>query len=243
MRASACFASSLIVATVAVATGASRQAPAIEGRCGPAREALLHEWGVVPPARPQPSATDGTRVVHWPTATPGVWVVEQDAPDASLVRVSPLTVTRVRWSDSCAAVRESRPRQRAAPPRFDDADLQAVVRAGRGVIFSWSPHMPLSVDAVAPLKEAADRHGLSVTLVLDPAADRAFAARIAAERGLPAGALRVADSVELQFRDVLVHAPAVQAYAGGRLVGSAYPGGHTADEYDLYFRRVLADGP
>lgn len=196
----------------------------------------------MPPARPQPSATDGTRVVHWPTTTPGVWVVEQDAADASLIRVSPLTVTRVRWFGDCASARESRPRARVAAPRFDDRDLVALLAAGRGVVYVWSPHMPLSVDAIAPLTAAAARHGLSVTLVLDPAADRAFAARIAAERGLPSEAIRVADSVELQFRDVLVHAPTAQAYAGGQLVGSAYPGGHTADEYDAYFRRVLTGG-
>lgn len=46
--------------------------------------------------------------------------------------------------------------------------------------------MPLSVDAIGPLSSAAAAEGLAVTLLLDPAADTAFATRIATERGLPA---------------------------------------------------------
>lgn len=231
----------VVVGVLSTMPWAGRPQQPGDGPC-PAERASQHRaWQTTTPARDQPPTTSGARVRHFPTRIFGVWVVESAGADgASMVRVSPDEVTRVTWTAGCAAATDRRARPRLAAPRVTDADLAALLRQGRGAVYVWSPHMPLSVDAIAPLSAAARAHALTVTLVLDPGADRTFAARIAAERGLPSTALRVADSVELQFRDVLVHAPAVQVYAGSRFVGSAYPGGHTTDEYDAYFRRVLA---
>lgn len=210
-------------------------------QCAPARRAQHRAWQTRPSAREQPSDTTGARVRHFPTATMGVWVVETSGPGgSSMTRVAPDALTRLTWTAACVVTADRQPRPRGPASAFGDADLAALVRTGRGVIYVWSPHMPLSVDTMTSLAAAARGLRLAVTLLLDPAADPGFAARIAAERALPAAALRVADSVELQFRDVLVHAPTAIAYADGRIVGSAYPGGHTADEYAAYFRRVLA---
>lgn len=213
-----------------------------EETCAAERLAQHRQWQTRTPARLQPSTTSGEQVRHVPTATLGAWVVEATGPaGVSMTRVSSDRITRVSWTPpACHARTEERSRPRAAHPAFSDDDLSALIGSGRGVIYVWSPHMPLSVDTMTSLAAAARGLRLAVTLLLDPAADPGFAARIAAERTLPAAALQVADSVELQFRDVLVHAPTAIAYADGRIVGSAYPGGHTADEYAAYFRRVLA---
>lgn len=228
---------------VGLLLGAARgTAAAQDDACAAARLAQHRAWQTRPPAREQPPDTAGSRIRHFPTATMGVWVVEAVGRfDTSMTLVSPDGITRVSWTADCVGTTEHRARPSGPATSFRDADLAALVRSGRGVIYVWSPHMPLSLDAVAPLSAAARALDLAVTLLLDPATDPAFAARVAADRGLPAAALRVADSVDLQFRDVLVHAPAAIAYAGGQLVGSAYPGGHTADEYAAYFRRVLAE--
>ena len=213
-----------------------------EARCAAERLAQHRAWHTQEPARDQPPGPGGAKVRHFPTAALGVWVVEIAGPDeVSMTRVAPDEITRIAWTSSCVAASRRQARPRPATSAFRDADLVALLRDGRGVIYVWSPHMPLSVDAIGPLSSAAAAEGLAVTLLLDPAADTAFATRIATERGLPAAALRAVDSVELQFRDLLVHAPTVQVYAGSRLVGSPYPGGHTADEYAMYFRRVLRE--
>lgn len=214
-----------------------------DGPCAEPRLAQRRAWRTMEPARRQPGLTGNALVRHWPSAALGEWVVEiVRADDAEMTRVTPSLVTHLAWDRACAPSRTERTRPAVAPPRFTDADLVGLLGGTRrGVIYVWSPHMPLSADAIAPMTAAALALGLAVELVLDPAADRAFATRIAAERGLPSSALRAADSVELQFRDLLIHAPSVQVYAGGRLLGSAYPGGHTADEYTAYFRRVLDD--
>lgn len=216
--------------------------PPSEARCAVERRAQHRAWHTQGPARDQPPGPGSALVRHFPTAVLGVWVVEIAGPDeVSMTRVAPDEITRIAWTSSCVASSRRQPRPRPTTSAFLDSDLAALLRDGRGVVYVWSPHMPLSVDAIGPLSSAAAAEGLAVTLLLDPAADIAFATRIATERALPAAALRSVDSVELQFRDVLVHAPTVQVYAGSRLVGSPYPGGHTADEYAIYFRRVLRE--
>lgn len=99
--------------------------------------------------------------------------------------------------------------------------------------------MPLSVDGYAALVAAARARRLAVDPLLDPAADRGFAGREAAARGLPAAAMRVADSVELQFRELALHAPSALIYAHGHFVGSPLRGFRTADEYGAFFNREL----
>ena len=215
------------------------------GRCQTAVDRQLRQWGVVAPPRLQPGTADGGMVRHWPTAAPGTWVVELGQVDGiSLVKTAPARLTRVEWSASCVASATVRDRPRLPAPRFDDDDLQRLLDApGRGVIYLWSPHMPLSIDGFRSLRAAADARGLAVHAVLDPAADRAFAATSLIAAGLSAEALRVADSVELLFRDVVLHAPSIQVYGGGRMVGSAFPGYHSAEEYGVFLDRVLAPAP
>lgn len=217
--------------------------PRAAGPCAVEVERQLTAWGVETPARPQPSAT-GMRLVHWPTGHLGQWVVEaQDAAGARLVRVTPAQLTTIIWTAACQATTEEHPRPLAAAPRFGDEDL-ALAAAGpaRGVVYVWSPHMPLSVDGYQAIVTAAAARGMRVEVVLDPGADRVFAAAERVRGGLPAAALRVADSVELLFHDVLIHAPSVQVYGRGRLVGSAFPGFHTVSEYGAFLDRVLPPG-
>jgi hypothetical protein len=204
-------------------------------------DAQKRDWALADAPRRQPPDIDGAVVTHWPTRDLGTWVVERrHEAGTTLTRVTPADMTEAAWSPACVPTVTRRRRAVAAGPRFSDDDLADRLRSARaGVIYLWSPHMPLSVDGVAHTRLAAGAQGLLVDVVLEPGADRAFAAAVAASHGWSDDTLRVADSVELTFRDVLVHAPTVQVYAGGRFVGSAYPGFHTAAEYEPFFDRAL----
>ncbi len=189
----------------------------------------------------QPPAGPGDVLRHWPTDALGVWLVERVAPDeTSLTRVTADRLSRVRWSAGCAAGHDERDRPAAIAPAFADRDLEALLRRQpRGVLYVWSPHMPLSVDGWRPLQQAASARGLAVEPLLDPQADRAFAAASLTGGGMPATALRVVDSVELQFRELALHAPSIAVFDRGRLTGAGLRGYRTADEYREFFDRVL----
>ena len=204
-------------------------------------EAARRQWEAVAPPLPQPPLTPGATLRHWPTRTLGVWLVEDSATHhATLTRVDAASLTRLTWAPGCSATTTTRPRPTAPAPAFNDADLAGVLAAsGQGVLYLWSPHMPLSVDGYQTVAAAATARGLAVEPLLDPAADRAFARTEAAARALPPSALRVADAVELQFRELALHAPSALVYARGRFVGSPLRGFRTAEEYGAFFDREL----
>jgi hypothetical protein len=103
-----------------------------------------------------------------------------------------------------------------APPAFTDRDLiRALAENDRLVIYLWSPHMPLSVEGLAEIDHAARDAGFHLVSVLHPDADAEYAQREANEHDLPATSLRRAASVELLFRDLLVHAPSILVCSSG----------------------------
>jgi hypothetical protein len=235
---------SVLAALLAMATasGRTQSRPGPGTACADELERQRQAWRAVPPALTQPAIAPGDSLRHWPTDAPGVWLVERTGGDVTtLMRVSANGLERVTWSGDCTPAREDRPRAAATAPSFSDGDLiELLGRGSRGVLYLWSPHMPLSVDGYAEIAAAARGRGLVVEPLLDPASDRAFASTVMRDRRLPANARRVADSVELQFRELPLHAPAVQVFSGGRLVGPVLRGFRTADEYGAFLDRVLS---
>ncbi len=228
----------IVVAAVAPVASQTGSGPA---PCPAELDAQRHAWHAAGSPRPQPPLGAGVDVRHWATGTMGVWLIEQtSAAAAALSRVEAGRVERVEWGAGCVPTRRSVARPGAPAPAFTDADLTALVGSGTsGVIYLWSPHLPLSVDGYAHVADAADRRGLKVEPLLAADADRRFAAEAVTAGRLPATALRAADAVELEFRGLALHAPAVLVFAGGRLRGPVLPGYKTADEYADFFTRVL----
>ena len=182
----------------------------------------------------------------WPTPRLGVWLdlrVSADG-EASLARVAPDRSTELTWDEACrVTVRErlSSIDGAGGADSVTDADLERhAARTRRFVVYLWSPHMPLSVDGVRHAYVAAARLGLDLYAVVDPRADRAYGEKVAREVGLPPGATRRAASVELTFRDLLVHAPSLLVYVDGRATGPAVPGYRDAAGYERVMREQLA---
>jgi hypothetical protein len=99
--------------------------------------------------------------------------------------------------------------------------------------------MPLSVDQHAVLAEVARDLGLVVVPLLDPAADRDYADRVARERGLGAESTRPLGGVELAFRGMTTHTPSLQLFAGGQLVGPVLFGYRNAAALRLALENAL----
>ena len=223
------------------ASSARQDAPAL---CADDMARQLRAWAVTGPARPQPALLPGSWLRHWPTKTLGVWVIEDASPlHAAASRVGAGLLEQVTWSADCVAHRTERARASAPGPVFSDGDLRARLAAGgRGALYVWSPHMPLSVDGYRQLEPAARSRQVAVDVLLDPSANRDFA-RAALAAGLPASALRVVDAVELEFREATVHAPSLLVYRDGRVVEAILRGYRTTAEYEQFLDRELAPRP
>lgn len=197
---------------------------------------VLAEWETTGETFQDAGGPLGGRAWRLPTRRLGTWVAVNVDPWAmpTLSRVDEDSTTRIRFGPGCAPVHS---RERAAASAesggaFGDADLAALVSDGAaGVIYVWSPHMPLSVDAYRHITRAAKDLNVPLTALLDPAVDPGYARATAETATIPETALRPFRSVELMFRNATVHAPSLLMYAHGRMLGLAVPGYRDAAGY------------
>lgn len=124
---------------------------------------------------------------------------------------------------------------------FTDLDLaSALSRNRRLVVFLWSPHMPLSVDGLPEIEEAARMTGSSLVEVTDPSSDRRFVDEVCRERGIPPEARRPLASLELLFRDLAVHAPTILAFDEEK-VSAPLPGYRNRRDYVRFLRAFFSN--
>ena len=239
-----------VIARPGISSGqASRGAHTIAGtlqghRCVEPIRATLEEWGVEANTVTSANGPIGVRVITIPTARLGVWVVLRLHRDgsATAARVSPRHTDRASWTPACVALQ--RPAVETQPPgaertgAFTDRGLEETLnRFDSGVIFLWSPHMPLSISGYRSIGQATERLGLALVPLLDPLADADYAAATMIEQGFPSEAGRPAASVELSFRDLTTHAPSIQVFRHGRLVGEMLPVYRDPDHYVSFIAR------
>lgn len=123
---------------------------------------------------------------------------------------------------------------------FTDTDLRRLERKSSQVLlYSWSPHMNLSVRGLDQALEAARHGGARVVAVLDPGCNRELAASVARDHGWSEEVLRIDESRELIDRGFRVHFPSYLFVSKGMIRGSVIPGYKTAAELE-WFRRKAA---
>ena len=144
-----------------------------------------------------------------------------------------------------ASALSSAPIGRDAPLPFTDVELRSLVGGADAptavVVYSWSPHMPLSVDGYREVARAADALGMALVPVLIPGSDRPFALREAERVGMPTEQVRTSRSIELAMRDAHVHAPSILVFGRGR-ISPVLPGYRGADGYRRYLEAFLGTG-
>jgi hypothetical protein len=125
---------------------------------------------------------------------------------------------------------------------FDDAALDQLSATNeRFVICLWSPHMPLSVDAVTEVTRAGQATGVPVFPVLDPGSDRAYARSTASQASLNPMALRPAYAATLARLGLFQHAPTIVGFVRGRAAAAPRPGYMDAAGYEHVLRAWFAE--
>lgn len=125
------------------------------------------------------------------------------------------------------------------PGAFTDEDLKRLLAEDeRLVVYLWSPHLPLSVEAYHEIADAAASLGIPFVAVADATADRGFVERVGDSDGIPVDARRPMSSVELLFRDLAVHTPSMIAFAGGQ-VSAPLPGYRNRAAYRVYLETIF----
>lgn len=211
-------------------------------RCADAANAISAAWGVHGEWRalaPYPAPREAS-----PTATVGVWVERTHLDDGrtELRRVS-ASQTDVVTLDAASCVASRRTHLRSFPAlsrqnALTDSRLDTLVRANqRGMIYVWSPRMPLSVGGIEQARRAALELGIAFTAVVAETneaelstlqVDASFTTRM--------------ESLELVYRNATIHYPTALFYSAGRIIDGAFPGYKNVATYVKFAERQFANG-
>jgi hypothetical protein len=207
----------------------------------------LEAWDVqMASAIRDPDGPARERRVRLPTHVLGIWVRLEVAHQGgvTVTRVDALGMETHRFGTNCSTpqiVRQPHAERERTLTGFTDAALRTRLAAGdAGVILVWSPHMPLSVDALQLLPQVTADLALAFVPVLDPLASGAYAREVVTSRRLPSAALQTLASIELAFRGMTTHAPSMQLFAGGALVGPVVFGYRDAAGYRQILETLAA---
>jgi hypothetical protein len=119
---------------------------------------------------------------------------------------------------------------------FTDERLRDLVQqTSDGVIYVWSPGMPLSVKGLNEAKAAAESLGIAFTAVVADA--RVGELEVS---GVDAKYQQTLNSFELVYRNATIHYPTAIFYHSGKLIGSAIPGYKTSSAYVALARDAFA---
>jgi hypothetical protein len=175
-----------------------------------------------------------------PTDSIGVWLERSRTDDGSLElrRVSASETIVARASGAGCDVQLFHHRRtyvaEEAATTFTDDDLRALVRANAaGMIYVWSPGMPLSIRGLEEARAAAKALGVAFTAVVADATPAEL-------RGVDASIGRSMSALDLVYRNATIHYPSITFYQHGALLGSAIPGYKQRDTYAQLAREAFA---
>lgn len=213
-------------------------------KCSDDAAVYLEVWQARDEFLLSPQVTGAESLFRSPTRTFGVWAIVQVTTDriTAVSRISPDEMLRVSFDDLCE------PSSRRIAGLFGqddstalgDADVERILKEHQsGVVYSWSPHMPLSVSGYEEIESATKSLGLTLVAVLSDHTNDDFAVEQSELSGIPATALQRNRSVELIMRDLQVHAPAILIFADGKFVSPTLPGFRHARDYETLISRFL----
>lgn len=118
-----------------------------------------------------------------------------------------------------------------------DADLFSSIKKNSwGVIYVWTPYMPLSVQGIAEIKKAMANSGGDLTILLDPKANLSEAEKWVEKGLVQKSELKKVNSSEIFDRGLGVHYPAAYIYKDGFLANTDYVGFKSAQIYSKWIK-------
>lgn len=94
--------------------------------------------------------------------------------------------------------------------KLADTQLYQLIKKGKGLIYIWSPNMPLSYRQINYLEEEAKKHKMSLIVLVDPK-------HKVSTKKIPAKYLKSLDALEFKHRNAYIHFPTLFAFENGKL--------------------------
>ncbi len=216
-------------------------------RCASVQLAIEASWGSTGEWRtlaPVPASREAT-----PTVQTGVWLERWQLTDGSVeIRQISAAETRVAAIDEATCTTRTSNYHRtynrdSLRDAFTDASLDSLMHANaRGMVYIWSPRMPLSLKGLSEARAAALAMRIPFTAVVAEANDEELR-EISASGAITRADKQRMQSLELVYRNGTIHYPSALFYRDGRIIDGVYPGYKNRDTYAMYGALKFAEPP
>lgn len=176
-------------------------------------------WQKTPPSQPDQEA------FKTPTGNVGSWI-EFKAVSNQIFQLtkmsakSSLIVTFDQSSGTCrsgSVVKNYKYNEKYLKTAYTDESLQRTLQAAKkGVIYMWSPNMPLSITNLQYLSKQAKELGIKLVVTVDPATPKALIKKYVAEGKIKPEWTKPMESFDLINRGALIHFPAFIPFKDGK---------------------------
>ena len=169
-----------------------------------------------------------------PTSQFGNWVwVKDEGASITLTKANQNTQIRVNFSKvNCQRKMLVVPVKNADTSFDGDDSLEQLIKTGKGLIYLWSPQMPLSQKGIEEIKKVAVKNGYKLILVLDPHAKN-LKPEILIENSLRL------DSFELKMRNAYMHFPSLLGFEDGKIKDFIKYGYETSEGFERDVKKIF----
>ena len=116
-----------------------------------------------------------------------------------------------------------------------DKELIALTYKKTGLIYIWSPHMPLSFQALTSIEKYKSKNqDLETIILVDP---NSKINKL--KQKVPLKWLNKADSFELKMRQAYIHYPTILFFKDGKILNRVKYGFESFKNYQHYFNSIL----
>lgn len=193
--------------------------------CAPQIRAELSEWKTSNNWIREAPLEDNSEFYRSKSEIPNTWIylsINKSEKRAKIFKKNSLETKRAEFSNQdCSpqllVEQAKKPLRANGVKAFDDEALNKAVANGEGVIYVWSPHMPLSIEGKEEARKAAESLGLKYLQVEEE------------ELASP----------DLMARGVTRHYPSIVMFSNSRVSPIAYLGKKTVEQYQRYMSREL----
>ncbi|MBY0414557.1 MAG: hypothetical protein K2Q18_10340 [Bdellovibrionales bacterium] len=195
-------------------------------------EHLINEWGSLPKDKWRAVLSSNDKFIYVkPTSKFAVWIEFQEMGEGiELSKVTPGNITAVKFDKKCQRsfnIMSAKKVISKVPNVVDDQALFGMIsKHATGLIFSWSPHMGLSLKGLKIIQQLALGLKLPLIVLMDAQASSEveFAKKRLEDENIQIGKILIGSSMDLFYRRTHIHYPNLIVFKDGRIVEGMLPG-------------------
>lgn len=209
--------------------------------------AQLDQWAWRKQWLKKPDTGRGAKVYASPTRVAGAWVRLFLFPggEVSIERQSPERTVTLEWNTQ-TCISQMKTRDHPVDPEvvrttFTDLGLQRLMdEHTEGMVYAWSPEMPLCQQGVSDALHASEKLGVPLFFVLDPNAAPETVEGAKRNWGIKTDQTVRIHSLELLNWGVLDHFPSLTVFKNHVVLGPPLMGLKNEEYYVTYTKKKLA---